>query len=298
MPKRKKSQSSSGKSSRRRPRKKNQLLALLTLVLLGFACVRFISSPSASVEGNANLLLGNPTGAVANSANTTNYLIARPQYVLSYNRDKGIANWASWQLNQSWLGTLPRGDFAPDTTLPPGWYTVQPDDYTRSGFDRGHLVPAADRDRIEADSNAVFLMTNVVPQAPDNNRGPWEKLESYCRDLVEQGKELYIIAGGAGSGGVGERGKRTTIGYGNVAVPAAMWKVVVVFDRPGLELADITPSTRVIAVIIPNRQGIKDDNWQQFRTTVDNVEALTGYNFLTKISEATQNVLEANVDNQ
>jgi endonuclease G, mitochondrial len=298
MPKRKKSRSQSRQSSQRQPRKKNRLWVLLITALLGVAGIRLIVPPTENVAGNANLLLGNPTGAVTNPANTTNYLIVRPQYVLSYNRDKGIANWASWQLNQSWLGTLPRPQFAPDTTLPASWYIVQPDDYTRSGFDRGHLVPAADRNRLEADSTAVFLMTNIVPQAPDNNRGPWERLESYSRDLVEQGKELYIIAGSAGLGGIGERGKRNSVGNGNVTVPAAMWKVIVVLDRPGSALADITPSTRVIAVVMPNQQGIKENNWQQFRTTVDNVEALTGYNFLTKVSEPTQDILEARIDNQ
>ncbi|HEY9643809.1 MAG TPA: DNA/RNA non-specific endonuclease, partial [Coleofasciculaceae cyanobacterium] len=207
--------------------------------------------------GNPNLVLGNPSAAIASADSADNYLITKPQYALSYNRDKGIPNWVSWQLNASWLGTLPRPAFTADPLLPEGWYRVSPDDYTGSGFDRGHMIPAADRNRNPDDSKAVFLMTNIFPQAPDNNRGPWEELESDCRDWVKKGKELYIIAGTAGSGGTGEKGKRDTIGRGKVAVPASTWKVIVVLDRPGLGLLDITPSTRVIAVNMPNQQGIK-----------------------------------------
>jgi endonuclease G len=240
---------------------------------------------------NPNFLLGNPSGA--NAFNANDYLISRPQYVLSYNRDQGIPNWVSWQLNQSWLGLLPRIPFEPDSSLPKDWYQVMPGDYTGSGFDRGHMVPAADRDKTEADAKAAFLMTNILPQAPDNNRGPWEKLESYCRELVKQGKELYIVAGGAGSGGAGEKGKRTAIARGKVVVPASTWKIVVILDRSGLGLSGITENTSIIAVNIPNRQGIKESNWKDFRTSVDQIEELTGYNFLSNLSEPIQTIVEA-----
>jgi endonuclease G len=240
--------------------------------------------------------MGNPSGATTNLANADNYLIVRPQYALSYNRDKEIPNWASWQLNQDWLGALPRGSFIPDTSLPRGWYQVTPQDYTGSGFDRGHLVPAADRNKTTEDSQAVFLMTNILPQAPDNNRGPWEKLERHCRELVSQGKELYIIAGGVGSGGVGERQRMKAIDHGQIAVPAVTWKAIVVLEHPGMGLPGITESTPVIAVIIPNRQGIKEQEWQTFRTSVDAIEQLTGYDLLSNVPRPIQDVIEARVD--
>jgi endonuclease G, mitochondrial len=270
-----------------------QLLGSSILCLILAGCVLFRSQPKVD---NANLLLGNPSQATANVANANNYLIVRPQYALSYNRDRGSPNWASWQLNQSWLGTLARLPFEPDSALPTGWYQVNPNDYTRSGFDRGHVVPAADRNHTATDSKAVFLMTNIMPQSPDNNRGPWEKLESYCRALVRQGKELYIIAGGVGTGGGGEQGRKTAIARGKVAVPAATWKIVVVLDRPGLGLAGITDRTRVIAVVIPNRQGIDQKDWREFSTSVDQIETLTKYDFLTNVSASIQTAIEARID--
>ena len=270
-----------------------KLVSSLLLLLLIPACI--LSPPKVSYE-NVNLMLGNPSGATSNPANANNYLILRQQYALSYNRDREIPNWVSWQLNQSWLGTLSRSPFAPDSALPEDWYRVKPSDYTNSGFDRGHMVPAADRNKTQADSEAVFLMTNILPQSPDNNRGPWEKLESYCRKLVEQGKELYIISGAAGTGGIGEVGHKTRIAGGKIAVPASTWKIVLVLERPGLGLSGVTNSTRVIAVVIPNKQGIKEENWRVFSKSVREIESLTGYNFLSNVSESTQDVLEAKVD--
>ena len=265
----------------------------IAIVLVGLVgCSTLVNQVNRSV-GNPNLLLGNPSAAIALFADPQNYLITRPQYVLSYNRDRGIPNWVSWQLNQSWLGSLPRLPFQTDASLPADWYHVTSDDYTGSGFDRGHVLPAADRNRTTADSQSVFLMTNILPQASDNNRGPWEQLESYCRTLVRQGNELYIIAGGAGTGGTGDKGKRSVIGRGKVAVPEWTWKVAVVFDRAGMGLADITPQTRVIAVKMPNQQGIKDRNWQEFTTTIDEIEKLTGYDLLSNVSPVTQTALEA-----
>jgi endonuclease G, mitochondrial len=272
----------------------SRLLVTLLSVWLLASCTALVQQVNRSLS-NPNLLLGNPSTAIASTASADNYLISKPQYVLSYNRDKGSPNWVSWQLNAAWLGTLPRPPFETDASLPEGWYRVSPDDYTGSGFDRGHLIPAADRNRDPNDSAAVFLMTNIFPQAPGNNRGPWEQLESDCRAWVRQGKELYIIAGTSGAGGIGEKGERAVIGRGKVLVPASTWKVVVILDRPGLGLQDMTATTRVIAVNMPNQQGIKERRWREFQTSVDKIEALTGYDLLSNVPPATQTAIEARI---
>jgi endonuclease G len=133
---------------------------------------------------SVHLTLGNPSGATTSTSNPTNYLMLKPQFALSYHRDRGEPNWVSWHLSSDWLGSTPRQDnFRADTTLPSGWYRVQGTDYSGSGYDRGHMCPSADRTLTIADNSATFLMTNMIPQAPDNNQGPWANLESYCRSL-------------------------------------------------------------------------------------------------------------------
>ena len=129
-------------------------------------------TPSPTPPAGENLTMGNPSNAVTNVLVPDNYLMEKPQYSMSYNRDRGESNWVSWHLSTSWLGSAPRQNgFRADTTLPTGWYQVQATDYSGSGFDRGHMCPSADRTDTVADNSATFLMTNMVPQLPANNPG-------------------------------------------------------------------------------------------------------------------------------
>lgn len=274
---------------RRLFRPKNLLLSLLLVALLSSGCQ--LMHQNLSVADNIHLTLGNPSHAAQLEADRY-HLLLRSQYALLYDRTTSTPAWASWQLNASWLGDLSRPVFTPDPGLPPGWFAVAPRHYTGSGFDRGHIVPAADRNRTPEDSAAVFYMSNIAPQAPDNNRGPWEQLESYCRKLVKSGKELYVVAGPTGKGGVGSAGAKTAIAANKITVPAAFWKIVVINNRPGLGLTGITPNTRVIAVLIPNQQGIKEEKWQTFRTSIRELEQRTGYDFLSNVPSEVQDALE------
>lgn len=251
-------------------------------------------------SSSEHLTMGNPSNAVTSTTTAGNYLLDKSQYAVSYNRDLGRPNWVSWHLDASWLGSAVRqNDFRNDTTLPAGWYQVLGTDYTGSGFDRGHHCPSGDRTSTTADNSATFLMTNMMPQAPDNNQGPWEVLESYCRTLQSQGNELYIVAGGSGSGGTGSNGGTTyTIANGHVGVPSQTWKVIIVLPTGTNDVSRVTTATRTIAVIMPNTQGIRYNDWKQYRVSVDQVEALTGYDFFSNVSASTQSVIEARVDNQ
>ncbi|MEA5621183.1 DNA/RNA non-specific endonuclease [Cronbergia sp. UHCC 0137] len=251
------------------------------------------SSGGSGSSGNVHLTMGNPSNA---GTSTNNLLLNKSQYAVGYNCAAGRPNWVSWQLNNSWLGsTLRQDDFRSDTTLPSGCYRVSGTSYSGSGFDRGHMAPSADRTKTVADNSSTFLMTNMIPQAPDNNQGVWASLESYTRDLVAQGKELYIISGGYGSGGTGSAGFKTSIDSGRISVPARTWKIIVVVT-PGTGLSGVNTSTRVIAVDIPNAQGVRNANWKNYRVSVDSLESRTGYDFLSQVSTSIQSVIESRVD--
>ena len=160
-------------------------LILLTAALLG-------SQPVQATDATAQLLLGNPSGAVADPSSPTNYLIVREQYVVGYHRDRGIPTWVSWHLEAADLGPADRfsGSFITDTSLPTGWYRATHGDYTNSGYDRGHLTPSADRTATDADNAATFILTNVVPQTPEHNRGLWAQREAATRAEVTAGNEV------------------------------------------------------------------------------------------------------------
>ena len=197
-----------------------------------------------------------------------------------------------WQLNKSWIGAADRQDnFQPDDALPAEAYKVRPTDYTGSGYDRGHIAPSADRTRNETDNSATFLMSNMMPQVPELNRGVWGDLEEYCRELVQQGKELYIVAEPAGrNGSIGRKEK--------IAVPAKTWKVIAVLNRQGLGIQGITPDTRAIAVMMPNDSSVKGKGWKSFRVSVARVERETGLNFLSNVPPQVQQTIESKVDSQ
>lgn len=234
---------------------------------------------------NPNMAMGNPSNASDNPVMSNNYLVVRDQYVLSYNNDKKIPNWVSWQLNEDWLGGQKRtGNFVPDDSLPSGYDLAQSSDYSRSGYDRGHNTPSADRTASREDNESTFIMSNIAPQAPDNNQGPWEKLESYSRELARQGKELYIISGNDGSKG--------TIGNG-VTVPESWWKVIVILPQKGQGVTDVKANTEVIAVEMPNENGIKGDDWRKYITTVHAIERHTGYDLLSDLPDDIENKVSA-----
>jgi len=243
-----------------------------------------------------NLLMGNPSNA--STLSTTNYLMQKMTYSLSYNSTEGKPNWVSWHLDNTWLGSATRCDcFASDVLLPSGVYRVSSSSYTGSGFDRGHNCPSGDRTFSSTDNRETFLMTNMMPQAPTNNQQTWERLESYCRTLVSQGNECYIICGSYGKGGTGSKGGTTlTIDAGRVTVPKQIWKVVVVLPNGTNDISRVTTSTRVIAVNTPNINSI-NTNWGVYRTSVDAIETSTGYDILSVLPDAIEATLESRVDN-
>jgi DNA/RNA endonuclease G (NUC1) len=249
---------------------------------------------------DVHLLMGNPTGAVADVNQPNNYLMSKPQYAMSYNRTLGRPNWVSWHLTNAWIpiNHPSRVDtFRPDPAVPSDWYRVQSFDFTSSGFDRGHMSPNADREDTLPDNQATFLMSNMVAQAPDNNQGPWADFENYLRSLVRSStpNEIYIVSGPAGTGGTGSSGAATTVAGGNVTVPASTWKVALVLPDNGTndDISRVTCAATTIAVIMPNVQGIRSNPWTTYLTTVNAVESLTGYRFFTNLPQPIQNCVKA-----
>lgn len=250
-----------------------------------------------------HMLMGNPSNAVADESMPTNYLMLKPQYALSYNNDKGTSNWTSWHLDSTWIGLTGRQeDFRSDDTLPVSFKHVSAGyQFGTYGFQRGHVCPSADRTSSVADNSATYLMTNIVPQAPGNNEGPWRVMEEYIRaQLSGSANELYIISGGSGSGGHSSTGDWNSIvdTAGNtVTVPHVIWKVVMVLpNATGDDVARVSTSTRTFAVIMPNDDNIEHDQWQKYLATVDQVEALSGYDFYSNVPSAIQDVIEARLD--
>jgi endonuclease G, mitochondrial len=273
-------------------------VALCFAVLLE-GCIPMPSRPGPVVVGNVpapvivsqHLTLGNPSEA--SQADPNNYLLIKPQFTVSFNRSRGIANWVGWHLNRTWRGDAPRTKtFRPDADLPAGYSTIKTADYERTGFDRGHLCPSEDRDRSPADNAATFVLTNVVPQAPNLNRGTWKALEDYARKRVDEGNEVYIVAGATGTGGSGDQGEASTLAEGRITVPAYCWKVLLILPDGDDDLRRIGPNTEVVAVYMPNQQGASAMRWQAYQLSVSELEQKTGLRFFSNLPQDVQAVLK------
>jgi endonuclease G len=235
-------------------------------------------------------VLGNPSGATTSTGDKNNFLMVKKQFVLSYNDEKGGANWVTWHLQKSDIGTINRGDFHVDKDLPAGFKRVTKADYNKTGFDRGHLCNSKDRTNNKTNNDATFNMTNILPQRPGNNQGPWRRLEDFSRTLARQGDEMYILAGAYGS--------ISTIAHGKVNIPKTFWKVIVVLPKGGGDLSRINADTRAIAVCMPNRNSIRPNDWRRYVTTIRNIESKTGFNFLSELSNDVQDAIENRKDSE
>jgi DNA/RNA endonuclease G (NUC1) len=248
------------------------------------------ASTTAAYAGNTEF--GDPTDG--NAADEV--IIRRAEYTTSFDPTRGIPNWVSYALDLTHLGSEDRCDcYTYDPELPAA-NTITTADYTGAGtaagyaIDRGHLVRSFDRTAGALDNARTFHFSNIIPQAADNNQGPWATLETYLTDqAILSGKEVYVIAGATGS-------KGTVKGEGKITIPAQVWKVALLLPRDaGLASVTSAADVQVVAVIMPNEAGIRTVAWQTYRVTIDQVEALTGLDLLRLLPDAIETELEARV---
>ena len=252
------------------------------------------SNPSNGKDSNdGNLLLGNATNA---GKDADNYLLARPQYTMSYNHSRGGSNWVAWHIDMQDLGSEGRSNnFRPDPDLPRDWQ-ITPTDYRSSGYDRGHVCPSGDRTGSSEDNSATFYMSNMLPQTAELNREVWGDFENALRSIVRQGNEIYVVAGGSG--------EKERIGGGKVAVPKICWKVALILPAGKNDLSRINAQTRVITVAMPNvaDKKLADSDWRQYIVTTKKLSDAIGnsgamkINFFAALPNDVRQALEAKKD--
>lgn len=202
-----------------------------------------------------------------------------------------MADWASYHLTDEYLkGSVPRSDdFRPDPDLEKSKRS-ELIDYSGSGYDRGHLVPAADMARSAQTMSESFLLSNMAPQmGPGFNRGIWKGLEEKVRDWALERNNLYIMTGPLYLDGEGNRirdsSRLTTIGPNRVAVPTHFYKIIV-------SVGSTPEDLDAIAFILPNR-GNPSDFLPRFITSIDEIEGLTGLDFMHELEDTIESEAES-----
>jgi len=206
-------------------------------------------------------------------------IIERPYYTIRYNETHEQAMWVAYKLHADSLSQEKykrKDDFRKDPRVRTGSATLA--DYKGSGYDRGHLAPAADFSYDEFALSQSFFMSNMSPQAPSFNRGIWKKLEDQVRDWAMESNEIYIITGPVLENDL------SAIGANNVSIPKYYYKVIIDVQKPEI---------KAIAFLMAN-EGSKSP-LKEFEVSIDRIEELTNLDFFPALPDQLETYLESGV---
>lgn len=206
-------------------------------------------------------------------------VVVHKYYSLSYNEQKEQANWVYYTLTDAMIlngGEERNNSFKMDKLVATG--SAKSSDYTKSGYDRGHLCPAADMGFEKVAMEESFFMSNISPQIPEFNRGIWKELEAKVREWAKTEHEIIVVTGPVFKNEMGFIGKE------NVSVPGYFFKII--FDN--------TDQPRIVAFLLANEKSVRPV--ADFAVTTDSIEKLTGFDFFSQLPDNLENNLESRVE--
>jgi endonuclease G, mitochondrial len=210
---------------------------------------------------------------------TTNQIVKHDYYTLSYNEKYEQAEWVAYELKREFVrnNNFKRPFFIEDSKVKTG--SADWRNYKNSGYDKGHLCPAADMEfKINA-YNDTFFTSNISPQEHDFNAGVWNRLEQKVRYWATKYDDLYVVTGGV------LQPSLKTIGKEKVLVPNYFYKII---------LNNSNGKYKAIAFLIPNKKS--DKPLYEFVVSIDSIEKMTGIDFFPKLDDKTENILEKSSD--
>jgi len=208
-------------------------------------------------------------------------VIKHEGYTVSYNSEYRIANWVAYELTATEAKskkTERSNKFVSDPQVKGA--TAMNEDYTRSGYDRGHLAPAGDMKWSAKAMRESFYLSNICPQKPKLNRGIWKDLEEQCRLWALDNGSLLIVTGPVITGDMKRLGKN------KVAIPKSFYKVLCYYTEKGY---------KGIGFLFENRD-YKDNSLKSMVIPIDSVEKVTGIDFFPSIPDDQEKEMEATVD--
>ncbi len=281
-----KKQSSTLDRKIKKAKKRGKKLLILLAVLLVVFIITMILTPSedeylaSSAASGAPSASGSIAGLELPASRPGDVIISHTGYTLCYNEEHEQPDWVAYELTREEVyGAEDRADdFRPDPTVKTGSATL--DDYRGSGYDRGHLIPAADLKWSAEAMSDSFYLSNMSPQDPQFNRGIWGTLEGVVRNFAATEGNVYVV-----TGPVLTDGPYSTIGKNNVSVPKRYYKVVLDYTEPEI---------KAIGFLLPNEGSKK--SVQSFACSVDAVEEATGLDFFPLLPDDIETKLENSYD--
>ena len=203
-------------------------------------------------------------------------IVSYTQFTLSYNEQHEQADWVAYELTKEEVAMKQKrcNCFKSDTSIITK--SASKSDYSSTGFDLGHLSPAADNNMSKKANKESFLMSNISPQLPGFNRGIWKELESWVRNQATEHNSVYVVTGPVFLNNLG------FVGENNVTIPGYYYKILL--RRENLR-------TLSIAFLMP--QLCTSSNIKDYIVTINTIETITGLDFFPELSKSTENKIES-----
>jgi endonuclease G len=254
----------------------------LILIAAGFVAIVYLATQptTGNPENDAERFSAEKVEIPAQIAERQEQVITHVGYTVSYNSDWKIPNWVAYELTKEEVGGVtPRFDvFLPDPEVPSN-QTSTSSDYHNSGWDRGHMAPAADMKWSEQAMKESFYLSNICPQNKNLNAGIWSSLEVQVRELAAQKGKIYVVCGPI----VSEQPE--TIGSNKVAIPDAFFKVLLQNDND---------AWYAIAFMFANESGRKP--LSTYAMSVEDIQIITGIDFFPVLPDSVEKTIESQVD--
>lgn len=203
-------------------------------------------------------------------------LLERYCYTFSYNSGVRQPTWVMWQPTDKHVTKKKAGvwnEYREDPELPSAIRSTL-EDYSSSGYDKGHFCPGGDCNWNDERRDETFLLSNMCPQNPNLNRCDWKKIEITCRKWVKQYDNIYIVCGPI----FFKSQEHVKIGPNQIPVPEGFFKVVLCAE-PSIP--------RGIGFICRNTNGNRKNDF--FVNSIRLVERVTDYQFFFNISDYISN---------
>lgn len=235
------------------------------LLVLPFSCLAY------DFECNGHLAYGSP--------GIEEQMLCRTGYAVGYDYERKVPGWVAYHLTAESVSKYHERSnrFQEDQAIPAKFRSTLRD-FKYSGYDRGHLAPAASVDFSFRAMQESFLMSNIAPQLPGFNRRAWKHLEAYVRDWAISRGEVYVVTGPLFGDLIDE-----TIGAG-VHIPSAFFKVIYAPE-----------AKNAIAFIVPHRYVTRDEI-PSFIVSVDQVEQQSGLDFLNRLDDQLEAAIEDDIE--
>ncbi len=207
---------------------------------------------------------------------TTGQVVFHDYYSLSYNEDYENPEWVAYSLSPKQISKAQRKRpyFIRDPKVKTR--SAHYKNYYPNGYEKGHLVPAADRRFSEAAFDETFYTSNVAPMDHYFNSGIWNDLEKQVRYWAKRYGKLYVVTGGILKPGLEK------IGREDVAVPDEFYKIILDYNNP--------KHPKMIGFLIPHHDSLVSP--KVFVVPVDSIEKLTGIDFFPALPDSIENKLE------